>query len=173
MMRSFRAWSGGGAGLVLLAALVVAGPAAGAADDGGPSPVATSTPDEVRAVVQRLFDGMRQADSAMVRSVFADGARFASLAEQGGREAVQYPPVDDFVQAIAGSAGRWDERLVDVEIRVDAGMAIVWAPYSFYLDGQLRHCGVNVMDLLRVNGEWRITQLTDTRRTEGCRELPE
>lgn len=32
------------------------------------------------AAVQRMFDGMRTADSAMVRSVFSDGARFASVA---------------------------------------------------------------------------------------------
>lgn len=170
-MRSMRAWYGAGGGLAVLILLAMTRSVAAAAGENAPAP-ASETPEEVRAVVQRLFDGMRQADSAMVRSTFAEGARFASLVEQDGRQAVQYSPVDGFVQAIAGSERRWDERLVDVEIRVDDGMAIVWAPYSFYLDGRIRHCGVNVMDFLRVDGEWKITQLTDTRRTEGCRELP-
>jgi hypothetical protein len=115
---------------------------------------------------------MREADSVKVRSVFADGARFAAIAERDGEQVIEFATVDGFVTAVGRSERRWDERLVDVEIRVDDGMAVVWAPYSFYLDGGLRHCGVNVMDLLRVNGDWKVTQLTDTRRTEGCRELP-
>jgi hypothetical protein len=51
-------------------------------------------------------------------------------------------------------------------------MAVVWAPYTFYLDGQVRHCGVNQMDFLRTNDSWKITQLTDTRRMQGCRQVP-
>jgi hypothetical protein len=131
-----------------------------------------ATPEEVLAVVRRLFDGMREADSTKVRSVFAEGARFASVAARDGSESVQYTPVDGFVASVGRSERRWDERIFDVEVRVDDGMAVVWAPYTFYLDGQVRHCGVNVMDFLRTNGAWKITQLTDTRRTEGCRQVP-
>lgn len=130
------------------------------------------TPDEVRAVVARLFDGMREADSLKVRSVFAEGARFASRVAQDGSELIQYSAVDGFVQAVGGSERRWDERVFDVELHVDDYMATVWAPYTFYLDGRILHCGVNLMDFLRVGGEWKITQLTDTRRTDGCRDVP-
>ena len=136
------------------------------------APPTDVTPEEVQAVVRRLFDGMREADSTKVRSVFAEGARFASVAARAGSEAIQYSSVDGFVTSVGRSERRWDERVFDVEVRVDEGMAVVWAPYSFYLDGQVRHCGVNLMDFLRTNGQWKITQLTDTRRTEGCRQVP-
>jgi hypothetical protein len=152
--------------IVLIAAAVVPGAAQAQA-------AATSAaPDGVMAVVRTLFDGMREADSTKVRSVFAEGARFASVAPRAASEAVQYASVDGFVASVGRSERRWDERLYEVEVRVDGGMAVVWAPYTFYLDGQVRHCGVNVMDFLRANGSWKITQLTDTRRTEGCRQIP-
>jgi hypothetical protein len=60
-----------------------------------------------------MFDGMRAADSAQVRSVMAPGA-----------------------------------------------------PYTFYLEGKIRHCGVDAIELLLDASGWQITQLSDTQRRE-------
>lgn len=133
------------------------------------SPLQGQSSDEraVGQVLDRVFAGMAEADSAKVRSAFAGGARFAMLPSQGGGP-VRYQPVDGWLAAIAGSEGRWEERLYDVEIRVDDTMASAWTPYTFLLDGAVRHCGVNSIELLRTPDGWKITQLSDTRRTEGC-----
>lgn len=122
----------------------------------------------VIAVVERMFDGMRTADSAKVRSVFAEGARFAGINARATPPAVRYDSVGGWIAAIAASDRRWDEQIYDVQAKVDAGIAIVWAPYTFYLDRKISHCGVNVVDLLRVAGEWRVIQIFDSRRREGC-----
>lgn len=55
--------------------------------------------------------------------------------------------------------------------RTGSALATVWAPYAFYLDGRLSHCGVNAFQLIRRPQGWRIVSLIDTRRTEGC-EIP-
>ncbi|MDA0327831.1 MAG: hypothetical protein O2958_02280 [Gemmatimonadetes bacterium] len=47
-------------------------------------------------------------------------------------------------------------------------MASIWAPYTFYLNGAVRHCGINSIELLRDREGWKVTQLSDTRRTENC-----
>lgn len=120
------------------------------------------------AAVQRMFDGMRTADSAMVRSVFSDGARFASVDTRGTPAAIKYDTVGGWIAAIATSGRRWDEQIYDVQVRVDGNIAQVWAPYTFYLDKQVRHCGVNAIDLLRDGAGWKVTQLADTRRRENC-----
>ena len=126
----------------------------------------------MRAVVRRMFDGMRAADSALVRSVMAPGVRFASMDTRATPPGITYQPVDGWLSGVANSAKRWDERLFDVQVRVDGGIAQVWAPYTFYLDGKVRHCGVDAMELLRDATGWKITQLSDTQRREGCREVP-
>jgi hypothetical protein len=136
------------------------------------SQAAASPEEEVRGVVRRLFDGMRSADSAMVRSTFAPGVRFASVNVRKSPAAVEYEQPDGWLAAIARSGKRWDERVYEVRVQMDDGMAQVWAPYAFYVDGKLRHCGVDAMELLRDAGGWKITQLSDTRRQEGCREVP-
>lgn len=134
-----------------------------------PAP-AQDAAEGIRKVIDRMFEGMQEADSAKVRSAFAEGARFALLPEDG-ETTVQYREIDGWLTAVAGSEGRWREEIYDVEIRVDGDIASAWTPYTFYLDGRIRHCGVNSIELLRTARGWKITQLSDTRRTAGCRDV--
>jgi hypothetical protein len=125
----------------------------------------------VLATVNRVFEGMRTADSAMVRSTFATGARFASIDSRATPVVVRYETIDDWLSGVANSARRWDEQVYDVQVKVDGNMAHVWAPYTFYLDKAVRHCGINSLELLHDASGWRITQLSDTRRREGCKDV--
>lgn len=136
------------------------------------SAVAQAIADTPLAAVERLFEGMRTADSAMVRSVLADGVRFASVDTRATPATIRYDAVDGWLAGIAGSNRRWDERIYDVEVKVDGDIAFVWAPYTFYLDKAVRHCGVDAIDLLKDGAGWKITQLADTRRRESCRDVP-
>ena len=129
-------------------------------------PASAQSPEEraVLGTVERLFAGMRTADPELTRSVLAENARFAMLDTSG----VAMQSMEGWLTAIGTSERRWDERVYDVDVRVDGEVASVWAPYTFYFDGAVRHCGINSIELLRTASGWRITQISDTRRTEGC-----
>ncbi len=135
-----------------------------------PHTVRSQTPDAAGALaaVNRMFEGMRTADSAMVRSVFSNGARFATVDPRTTPAVITYDTVGGWIAAIATSARRWDEQIYDVQVRVDGNIAQVWAPYTFYLDKQVRHCGINAIDLMRDGAGWKVTQIADTRRRENC-----
>jgi len=120
---------------------------------------------EVLAAVEQIFEGMRTANPDLVRAVFAPGARFAAV-EGTGTVTVQ--GVDGWLDAIASSERRWDERVYGVQVQVDGHMASAWAPYTFYLDGAVRHCGINSIEFLHDAEGWKVTQISDTRRTDGC-----
>ena len=137
-----------------------------------PAMLGAQSSDEqaVRAVIDQMFTGMRNADSAAVRAVFVPGARFASIDARATPPIVRFDSVGGWINGIATSNKRWDEQIYDVQIRVDNDMAQAWTPYTFYLDRKWRHCGVNAMELLKVNGAWKLTQLSDTRRRENCRD---
>jgi len=62
-----------------------------------------------------------------------------------------------------------DERIVFETIRIDGPLASVWTPYNFYYEGKFSHCGVNSFQLVKINGEWKIQYLIDTRRKQGCK----
>ena len=123
---------------------------------------------EVLAVVDQIFEGMRTADAQMVRAVFAAEARFAAIDASDGPERIRGQSVDGWLVAIGRSEGSWDEQIYDVEVQVDGNMASVWAPYTFYRDGEISHCGINSIELLRDADGWKVTQISDTRKREGC-----
>lgn len=135
---------------------------------------AQSTDDEaVRAVVDSLFIGMRLADTAMVRSVFHADARLVSTGSRNGSPAVSIAPVDGFVTAVGGASEVWDERLYDIEVRIDGNLAAVWTQYTFHAGDQFSHCGVDAIQLVRTDAGWKIIQIADTRRQDGCEKLLE
>lgn len=130
---------------------------------------AQSAEEEVMATVQRLFDGMRAGDSTMVRSVFHPEARLLTTGERDGAPTLQVVSIDGFVKA-AGTPHEevWDERIGDVEIRIDDNLATAWMEYAFYRGDEFSHCGINAFQLFRGAEGWEIIQIADTRREEGC-----
>jgi hypothetical protein len=142
-----------------------------------PSPPPAATGDaerEVLAVVQRLFDAMRSRDTSALRAAFVPGASLATTTVRDGRPTVQRDSVEAFVRSIASApAGLLlDERLRDPQVRVSDGLASVWVDYDFYAGERFSHCGVDAFHLARTVDGWRIVQLADTRRREGCPGRP-
>jgi len=122
----------------------------------------------VETAIMQVFECIHTANPEMVRGVFTPGARFAVISTENGTAAIASQTVDGWIQAIGNSEGSWDEQVYDLDIDVDGGMASAWVPYTFYLDGAVRHCGINSIELLRDADGWKVTQLSDTRRTENC-----
>jgi hypothetical protein len=120
------------------------------------------------AAVEQIFEGMRTSNAALVREVFAADARFTMLDAREGPVSVRSQSVDGWLAAIDGSNGSWDEQVYDMEAKVDGAMASVWAPYTFYLDGEISHCGINSIEMLHDADGWKVTQISDTRKREGC-----
>lgn len=146
----------------LAAVVLVPLPAAGQDAAGGRDAASA------RAAVEQIFQGVRTADPELVRAVFTPEARFAMVDDRDAPTAIQVQGVDGWISAIGQSGGSWDERIYDLDVRVDGGMASVWAPYTFYRDGTISHCGINSIEMLHDGSGWKVTQISDTRRTGEC-----
>lgn len=144
-----------------LTAGLLAGPAA-----------AQSAEDEVLAVVDRLFDGMRSADTTMMRSTFHPEVRLVTTGEQDGRPVASLVPVERWLEAVAGADVVLDERLYDAKVQVAGSLASVWAFYTLHAGDRFSHCGYDAFQLVRTTDGWKITQVADTRQREGC-DTPE
>jgi hypothetical protein len=135
------------------------------------APAAAQNTDEaaVRAVIQRLFDGMRSRDTALIRSTFADEAQFYGLGQDGS---VRITTPSEFIGSIAGAPADllFDEVLHDTEVRIDGPLAVVWTYYDFFAGENFSHCGYDAFQLLKVQDDWKIVALADSRRREGCRQ---
>lgn len=131
---------------------------------------AQSTEDSVKAAVNKLFTGMKTSDAAMVKSSFADSAVLQTISRnKEGAIIVKNEKVEDFAKSVSTMPkGAADERISFETIKIDGALAIAWTPYNFYYEGKFSHCGVNSFQLVRLNGEWKIQYLIDTRRRQGC-----
>lgn len=136
---------------------------------GAPASAQSADEQAIRDVVVRLFDGMRARDTAMMRSVFADEARFYGLNREG-QIAVTLP--GDFFRSIASAPEGLllDEVLHEFEVRIDGPLAAVWTYYDFFAGDRFSHCGYDAMHLLKVNSEWKVVALADSRRTTDCKQ---
>jgi hypothetical protein len=126
--------------------------------------------DSVKSTVNRLFTAMKNADPDILLSCFSDSVIFQSLStDQQGKTIVKTESVHEFASLIGKlQKNDADERISFDVVRIDANLAVVWAPYQFYYKGKFSHCGADSFQLIRVNGQWKIQYLIDTRRKDGC-----
>ena len=138
----------------------------------GSSANAQSAEDSVKNVINKMFKGMLEADTAMIKSCFADSMIMQTISRnKEGNLIVRNESPSGFISFIAKEVkGNADERISFETIKVDGPLAMAWTPYNFYYKGQFRHCGVNSFQLVRYNGQWKIQYLIDTRRRQGCKE---
>jgi hypothetical protein len=124
----------------------------------------------VKQVINNLFTGMKQSDTAMIRAAFSGEPILQTIARsREGQTMVRTEPLDSFLVSISHPHTEiYDERISFGTIKIDGDLAIVWTPYKFYLGDQFSHCGVNSFQLVRLNNQWKIQYLIDTRRRQGC-----
>ncbi|MFN8362921.1 MAG: nuclear transport factor 2 family protein [Cloacibacterium normanense] len=121
---------------------------------------------EIIKPIENLFNAMKSADSLGVKNAFSGSAIMQTF---GKNQEIRTDKVEDFAKQVGASqAGDLDERFTISKILVDGNMASVWVPYQFYYKGNFSHCGVNSFQLAKINNEWKIQYIIDTRRKDNC-----
>lgn len=124
----------------------------------------------IKQTINRLFDGMRQSDTAMIRSAFApQGILQTVVRNKEGKVFIQSEPLDSFVAFVSRPHKEvYDERISFDLVKIDGELASVWTPYKFYVGDRFSHCGVDSYQLVKLNNEWKIQYLIDTRKRQNC-----
>ena len=121
---------------------------------------------EIIKPIENLFNAMKSADSLGVKNAFSGSAMMQTFDKN---QEIRTDKVEDFAKQVGASqAGDLDERFTISKILVDGNMASVWVPYQFYYKGNFSHCGVNSFQLAKINNEWKIQYIIDTRRKDNC-----
>lgn len=123
----------------------------------------------VLAPVERLLGAIATRDAAaMLRAGRPDGKLTGVVERPDGTRAIRSVTLAEFSQLVASGAQGAEERSGAPMVRVDGDIAMVWARYAFFVEGKIRHCGVNHFDLVREGGTWTILSITWSQRTTGC-----
>jgi ketosteroid isomerase-like protein len=131
-------------------------------------PAAAQEADTPTSVVEALFRAMKAGDADAMAALLHPEVRLITTAVQDGDPVARVLAADRWLEGVRASTRELDERIRDVRAQEDQGLASVWARYDLYVDGAHSHCGVDAFHLVRTEQGWRIIEIADTRRTEGC-----
>lgn len=132
---------------------------------------AQTAEDSVKAAINKMFEAMKNSNAAILKTCFGDSAVFQTIIhDKEGNVVARNESVNDFIESISKlPIGAADEQIIFEMVKVDGPLAIAWAPYNFYYNGQFSHCGMDSFQLVRFKDGWKIEYIIDTRRKEGCK----
>lgn len=118
----------------------------------------------VLAPIHAMFDGMSRRDAAAIKAPTLSGGTMV-LMRDGKPVQMTF---EAFAERVA-TAGKTliEERIQNPLVRIDNDLAVVWAPFTFLIDGKVDHCGTDLFNLVRVEGRWMIASVADT-GTKTC-----
>jgi len=146
---------------------------AGAATLATAAPALAQTQDErdVVAVVQKMFDAMAACDEAAARAISMPEGRLYRLSP-GTSDAVRSSTFEEFSASLGKCGRKMLERMWSPQVRVHQGIATLWAPYDFWLNGTFSHCGIDSFELAKTADGWKFTSGLYTVERTGCAPSP-
>ena len=124
----------------------------------------------VMATLERFTAALRIKDSTGMKAELDDSVRVTLLrpAPGGGARVLVFDGAGFIKAATQGPA--LDEPIRNAKVNIDADLATVWAEYQVRIDGAVSHCGYDAFHLVRVGTSWKILNVSDTFRRQGCGE---
>lgn len=126
----------------------------------------------VKRVIQTMFEGMHEKDTAKVRFVFAKDALLQTIPEDlPSGVAIETGDLDKFIGGLGNIPPhiKIEERLWNYDINVDGHLATAWTEYTFFINDEVSHCGANAFQFFKDSSGWKITKIIDTRSKANCR----
>ncbi|OOG38118.1 nuclear transport factor 2 family protein [Rhodanobacter sp. C05] len=124
---------------------------------------------EVLGAVDALFDAMAKHDVDASRKLILPGAGFMAVSPEG---TAQMKHDTDYLDSLAKHKEAFRERIWNPKVLVQGGIAQVWAPYDFHLDGKFSHCGIDSFSLVRSGKDWQVASVSYTVQKQGCPPSP-
>jgi len=126
----------------------------------------------VLAAMDRYMTAISASDlDAMAAMQMPGGTTFRARAVQGGNMDVVTRPNSYWVDPARKYGHAYRERYWTPTVLIRGSIAVVWAPYEFWIDGKTSHCGIDVFDFVKIDGAWRVANLMWTVEPDACVEL--
>jgi putative lumazine-binding protein len=122
-----------------------------------------SADQAVLAPIEAMFAGMTARDAAAIKKPTLPGGVMV-LMRDGKPTQMTF---EDFATRV-GKPGpkKIEEKIHHPLVRIDNDLAVVWAPFDFLVDGKVEHCGTDLFNLVRQDGQWIIAGVADTSRND-------
>lgn len=112
--------------------------------------------EAVLKTVQAFFDTMTARDVEGARAVLQPQGRFHAMRMNNGKPEVRAFANEEYFADLQAAKTTMRERIWNPDVRVHGLIATMVAPYDFWIDGKLSHCGVDAFDLIKTEEGWKI-----------------
>ena len=126
---------------------------------------------EAKSTIDSFFEAFHKKDSVALKEFGHPDIAMQSIAVgPDGSTKFSSGNYSKFVNTIVSipESTKFEERLLTYDIIINGAMATVITDYSFYINGEQKHCGVNNFQLFKENGHWKIVYIIDTRTNQNC-----
>lgn len=120
--------------------------------------VAQGAPEReaVLETVQAFFDTMTARDVEAARKVLQPQGRFHAMRMRDGKPDVRAFSNEEYFADLQAAKQTMRERIWNPEVKIHGLIATVMAPYDFWIDGKLSHCGIDGFDLIKTAEGWKL-----------------
>lgn len=130
-----------------------------------------SEKDKVLAVLDQFFEGLRAADPTLWQPILVPEGTVMVTSKREGEWKFSTRTLASDIERLPGNEAVIDERYYRPTVMIHETIATVWTPYDLYAGGEFSHCGIDVFQLLKIDGAWKIVQAAYTVEPEGCEAL--
>ena len=116
-----------------------------------------ASPEEKAAVldaVDRVLQAMAAGDVPTYSNLLTPDGMTYSQRLIDGLWSLRRRSNQEDINLIASEKQSIAERYWQPTVLIRGPMAVVWAPYEFRKDGKVSHCGVDVFEMLKIDGRW-------------------
>lgn len=126
----------------------------------------------VIAVADSALAAISRSDFLALTDLMVDEATVVVTSVRGGVPQAQVSTRATW-RARSGTGPRLTERGWNPTVQLQAGIATVWYPYDFYIDGEWSHCGIDTFTLVKRADRWMIVTIAYTvEQPPACERHP-
>jgi hypothetical protein len=100
-----------------------------------------------------------------------DGMTYRAKSSADGSVQVASHPNSWWVDPARKDGHALRERYWAPTVLVRGSIAVVWAPYEFWIDGKTSHCGIDSFNFVKVGASWLVANAMWTVEPDSCADL--
>lgn len=133
--------------------------------------VAPAEEAAVLAAIDGFFESMAARDAATFAALqTAEGMTYTQRFDEG-RWMLQRRSNQQLINALEEGNAAVAETYWEPTVMIRGPLAVVWAPYEFRRNGEVSHCGIDVFNMLKIDGRWVVGNAMWTVEPDACGEL--
>lgn len=125
----------------------------------------------VKQVIDNFFESINTGNGELLASLELEGAQILNIREDTAGE-YEFVQRNWFGDDGFSADNLFTERYWDEQLLISDELAVFWAPYDFHIDGEFSHCGIDVLNLIKIDDKWKIGHAMWTIQRPGCEASP-